>query len=78
MFVLTLTAIVLVRYYLKQREAVNALALQLRDDVVADAKAAAGALYAGGVKARELYETYAPKVIAFYQNTVAAVKARFA
>lgn len=77
MFVLTLTTIVVIRYYLKQREAVNALALQLRDDVVADAKAVAGALYAGGVKARELYETYSPKVVAFVKRVVEAVKARF-
>ena len=77
MFVLAITAAVLVRYYLLQREAVNAIALQLRDDVVADFQNLSGALYAAGARVREFYNTYAPKVVDTYNRVASEVADRF-
>ena len=77
MFVLAITAAVLVRYYLLQREAVNAIALQLRDDVVADFQTVSGALYAAGARVREFYNTYSPKVVDTYNRIASEVADRF-
>ena len=77
MFVLAITAAVLVRYYLLQREAVNTVALQLRDDVVTDFQNVSGALFAAGARVREFYNTYAPKVVDTYNRVASEVADRF-
>ena len=77
MFVLAITAAVAVRYYLLQREAVNAVALQLRDDVVTDFQNLSGALFAAGSRVREFYNTYAPKVADTYNRVASEVADRF-
>ena len=77
MFVLAITAAVALRYYLLQREAVNAVAIQLRDDVVADFQTVSGALFAAGRRVREFYNTYSPKVIDAYNRVASEVASRF-
>ena len=77
MFVLAITAAVLVRYYLLQQEEFNSVATQLRDNVVADAKAAAGAVHSAGLRSREFYNTYAPKVVDTYNRVASEVADRF-
>ena len=77
MFVLAITAAVVLRYYLLQREAVNAVAIQLRDDVVTDFQNLSGALYAAGRRVREFYDTNLPKVIDAYNRVASEVASRF-
>lgn len=77
MLVLAITTAVLVRYYLLQREAVNAVAIQLRDDVVTDSQKVSGALFAAGARVREFYNTYAPKVVDAYNRVTSEVASRF-
>lgn len=71
--ILLLTGLFVARYYLAQREDIDAVLLQLRDNVVADAQNAAGATYAAGVRTREVYETARPRVA----EAVEALRARF-
>ena len=77
MFVLAITAAVALRYYLLQREAVNAVAIQLRDDVVTDFQNLSGALFAAGRRVREFYDTNAPKVVDAYNRVASEVASRF-
>lgn len=77
MFVSLLVIAFVARYYLKQRDVVDALLKQLREDVVVDAKAAAGSVYAAGVNTRAFYDETAPKVVDAYNRAVAAVTDRF-
>ena len=77
MFVLAITTAVALRYYLLQREAVNAVAAKFAADVVADFKAVSGALFAAGRRVREFYNTYAPKVIDAYNRVASEVASRF-
>ena len=77
MFVLAITAAVALRYYLLQREAVNAIAIQLRDDVVADFQNLSGALFAAGRRVRDFYNTYSPKVVDTYNRVASEVASRF-
>ena len=76
MFVTIVLASLTLRYYLLQREEVNAIALRLRDDVSGDVLAAYNAAYGAGVKTRAFYEEYAPKVSAAYADLRAKVHAR--
>ena len=77
MFVLAITTAVLVRYYLLQREAINAVAIQLRDDVVTDFQTLSGALFAAGRRVRDFYNTYSPKVVDAYNRVASEVADRF-
>ena len=77
MFVLAITTAVALRYYLLQREAINAVAAQFAADVVADFQTVSGALFAAGRRVREFYDTNLPKVIDAYNRVASEVASRF-
>ena len=77
MFTTIIFASLLVRYYLKQREEFNAIALRLRDDVSGDALVAYNAAYTAGAKTRALYEEYYPPVVDTYKRVASEVASRF-
>ena len=71
--ILLITVLLIVRYYLNQREEINSVATRLRDDISADAIAAFDFAYGVGVSARGLYETIQPRAINLYEQ----VRSRF-
>ena len=77
MFVLAIATAVALRYYLLQREAINAVAAQFAADVVTDFQNLSGALYAAGARVREFYNTYSPKVVDAYNRVASEVASRF-
>lgn len=58
---LVIALLVAFRYYSLQREDLNAVAAQLRDDLSADAIALYNLAYNSGARTRALYEEYLPK-----------------
>lgn len=77
MFISLLFIAAVARYYLKQRDGVDALLKQLREDVVADFKSASGTAYTAGVNTRAFYDENAPKVVDAYNRLASAVSDRF-
>ena len=66
--ILLITVLLIVRYYLNQREEINSVATRLRDDISADAIAAYDFAYGVGVNARDLYDTVRPRAISLYEQ----------
>ena len=77
MFVTVILFALLTRYYLQQREAFNAIASQLRENVSADVTAAYEAAYNAGAATRAAYEEYSPKVIDAYNRIASELASRF-
>ena len=73
---LLIAAIILYRYYAKQREELNAVFVVLRENVAEDVLAVYNAGKSAGQQSRSLVQEYGPKAVALYNAAKEAVQSR--